>query len=154
MMALPAGQEYDFAAFSPAERRKAEQKTTVELRKVEPRQKTKEELKQEKRTVAVRCVRAVIAGAVLSALCFMNIYGYCKCDLADRKYKTLTEDYEMVQSDNTRLSMELNSMVSLEQIEKIAVEKLGLVKINASDIEYVRISKGNKVIVSSGESTN
>ena len=153
-MALPAGQEYDFAAFSPAERRKTEEKKTVELRKLEPRQKTKDEIRQEKRAVAVRCVRAVIAGTVLSALCFLNIYGYCKCDIADRKYKSLTEDYEMVQSDNTRLSMELNSMVSLEQIEKIAVEKLGLVKISASDIEYVKISQGNKVIVSSGEATN
>ncbi len=152
-MALPAGQEYDFAAFSPAERRKAEQENKVELKKLTPLKKTKEELKQEKKTVIIRCFRTAIAATVLSALCFMNIYGYCKCDIEDRKYKNLTEDYEMVQSDNTRLSMELNSMVSLEQIEKIAVEKLGLVKLSASDIEYVKIAKGNKVVVSSGEAT-
>ncbi len=152
-MGLPAGQEYDFAAFSPAERRKAEQEQKVELRKLTPQEKTKTQLKQEKKTVIIRCVRTALAGTVLSALCFANIYGYCKCDIEDRKYDNLTEDYNMVQSDNTRLSMELNSMVSLEQIEKIAVEQLGLVKLSASDIEYVKIAKGNKVVVSSGEAT-
>lgn len=153
-MALPAGQEYDFAAFSPAERRRSEQENKVELRKLTPREKTKEEIKNEKRTVAVRLTRTIVAGVVLSALCFLNIYGYCSCDAADRKYNDLSEKYEMVQSDNTRLSMELNSMVSLEQIEKVAVEDLGLVKLSAGDIEYVKIAKGNKVIVSSGEEMN
>lgn len=153
-MALPAGQEFDFDAFSPAERRRSEQQKTVELKKLTPREKTKEEIKAEKKAVAVRLTRTVIAGVVLSALCFMNIYGYCSCDAADRKYSDLSEKYEMVQSDNSRLSMELNGMVSLEQIEKIAVEKLGLVKLGAGDIEYVKIAKENKVIVSSGEETN
>ena len=151
-MALPAGQEYDFAAFSPAKKREAEPRTP-ELKKVAPLKKTREQIREEKRMVAVRCFRAIVAGVVLSTLGFMNIYGYCKCDIAARKYDALTEEYKMVQSDNTRLSMELNSMVSLDQIEKIAVEKLGLVKISSSDIEYVKISKGNKVLVSSGEAT-
>lgn len=153
-MAVTARQEYeyDFDAFSPARKREEQQKRP-RLTKVEPVAKTQEEIKAESGVIFVRTVRTVALALVFTVLAAVNIFAYCQVDLQDRNYDKLTEQYEMIQSENTRLSMELNSMVSLEQIEKVAVEQLRLVKLDASEIEYVKLSQGNKVLVSSGKST-
>lgn len=151
-MAVTARQdyEYNFDAFSPA-RKREEQPKKPKLKKVEPVVKTEAQIKAESRKVLIRLVRTVSLSLAFTVLAALNIYAYCQSDLEDRKYDQLTEQYEMIQSENTRLSMELNSMVSLEQIEKIAVEQLGLVKLDASEIEYVKLSEGNKVLISSGK---
>ena len=57
----------------------------------------------------------------------------------------------MVCGENTELEMKLSNMVSLEQIEKVAVEQLGLVKLNSSDIEFVRLEAENKVLITQGK---
>lgn len=153
-MAVTARQDYDynFDAFSPA-RKREEQPKKPKLKKVEPVAKTDAQIKAESRKIVVRLVRTVALSLVFTVLAALNIYAYCQSDLQDRKYNELTEKYEMIQSDNTRLSMELNSLVSLEQIERVAVEQLGLVKLDASEIEYVKLSEGNKVLISSGKAT-
>ncbi|MBQ6873387.1 MAG: cell division protein FtsL [Clostridia bacterium] len=151
-MAVTARQEFDynFDAFAPA-RKREEQPKQPKLKRLDPVVKTEAQIKAESKTALIRMVRNVSLSLAFTVLAVLNIYAYCQSDLQDRKYDQLTEQYEMVQSENTRLSMELNSMVSLEQIEKIAVEQLGLVKLDASEIEYVRLSEGSKVLVSSGK---
>ncbi len=144
-----AAPDYNFDAFAPA-RKREEKHSAPPLRKVEAPKKNKAELKAESRRVISRTFKAAVICITVSVLAFLNIYGYCQSDLADKEYKELQEKLEMVQSENTRLSMELNSMVSLEQIETVAVEKLGLVKLNAGDIEYVKIAEGSRVVVASG----
>lgn len=151
-MAVTARQEFDynFDAFAPA-RKREEQPKQPKLKRLDPVVKTEAQIKTESKTALIRMVRNVSLSLAFTVLAVLNIYAYCQSDLQDRKYDQLTEQYEMVQSENTRLSMELNSMVSLEQIEKIAVEQLGLVKLDASEIEYVRLSERSKVLVSSGK---
>ena len=151
-MAVTARQEYEynFDAFAPA-RKREEQSQQPKLKKLEPVVRTEAQIKAESRKALIRMVRNVSLSLAFAILAVLNIYAYCQSDLQDRNYDKLTEQYEMVQSENTRLSMELNSMVSLEQIEKIAVEQLGLVKLDASEIEYVKLSEGNKVLISSGK---
>lgn len=152
-MALPAKEEFNFSAFETAEQRKArnEKQQGADLRKYV---EDKETARRNRLNATVKSVKIVVALAVLGTLSFFNIYVYSLRDTADRKYDLLSEEYNMVLSDNKRLAMELNSMISLEQIEKVAVEELGLVKLDQSEIEYVKTSTGNKVVVSSGEETD
>lgn len=152
-MALPAEEEFNFVAFEPAERRKeAEKKNkTPNLRRYA---EDKAYQSAQRKSSTLKTFKLVGAFSVIVVLAFINLYAYSVSDMADRKYDSLYEDYKMAVSDNQRLSMELNSMISLEQIEKTAVEELGLVKLDPSEIEYVKISTGNKVVVSSGSATN
>lgn len=152
-MALPAEEEFNFVAFEPAERRKEAEKKN-KAPNIRRQSEDKAYQSAQRKSSTLKTFKLVGAFSVIVVLAFINLYAYSVSDIADRKYDSLYEEYKMAVSDNQRLSMELNSMISLEQIEKTAVEQLGLVKLDPSEIEYVRISTGNKVVVSSGSKTN
>lgn len=153
-----AAYEYDFSAFESSAARKLKEKeeqsaSRPRLVKLEaaPEKKTQAQVREDNRKARVRCVRAVVVLTVLSALFMTYIYAFCQCDSIDRKITALTTVYNMVCGENTELEMKLSNMVSLEQIEKVAVEQLGLVKLNSSDIEFVRLEAENKVLITQGK---
>lgn len=149
--------EYDFSAFESSAARKLKIKEEQQERprlvklEAEPEIKSPQQMRRESRTARIRCIRAAVVLTVLSALFMTYIYAFYQCDSIDRKINSLNTEYNMVCGQNTELEMKLSNMVSLEQIEKIAVEELGLVKLNSADIEFVRLSLDNKVLVTQGK---
>ena len=150
-MAMPA---YDFDAFSPAKKRQEQQIKKPNLKKVKPIQKTEEELREEKRRVRVKCLRFTFCIVLAASLGFLNIFAYYQNDSADRQINELNEKINMIEGENAEYSMKLSNMISLEQIETVAVEKLGLVKVNQNDIEYVKLATENRVLYSAGKITD
>lgn len=149
--------EYDFSAFESSAAKKlnyrepkTENRPKLVKLEAEPELKSTQQLRFERRKARVRCIRATVVIAVLSALFMTYVYAFYQCDNIDRQISSLTTDYNMVCGENAELSMKLSNMVSLEQIEKAAVEELGLVKANSVDIEFVRLAGENKVIVTQG----
>ena len=61
------------------------------------------------------------------------------------------EKYIFCEAENRELKVQLNSIVSAENIDRIAVEKLGLVKVAAGDEIYLDTNSGNKVIYRQGK---
>ena len=53
---------------------------------------------------------------------------------------SIETEIEKSQSENTRLTSELDAMVSLSQIDDYAVNKLGMVKMKSSQINYIDVS--------------
>ena len=49
------------------------------------------------------------------------------------------------QSENTRLSAQLDAKVSLRNVEEYATQALGMVSIDKSQITYVDLSEGDKI---------
>ena len=150
-MATPA---YDFDAFSPAKKRQEQQVKKPDLKKVKPIQKTEEELREERIKVRKRCLRFAFCIIIAASIGFLNIFAYYQSDSVDRQINALTEKINMVEGENAEYSMKLSNMVSIEQIETVAVEKLGLVKVNQNDIEYVNLAAENKVLYSAGRLTD
>jgi len=142
---------YDFDAFAPStkrnEEKKQKEKSTVVLIPVE---KTKSQIAGESRKVKAKTLRAALVCVAAFVALVMNVYCYQLRDSLDRQITQAQEQYNMMDSQNTELKMQLSNMVSLDRIEKIAVEKLGLVKLNCADIEYVNTNDENRVLVSSG----
>lgn len=151
--------EYDFSAFESSAARKLRVKEENEQRprliklEAEPvfEEKSAQEIRNDNRKARVRYIRAAVVLVVLSALFMTYIYAFCQCDSIDRQINSLNTQYNMVCGENTELSMKLSNMVSLEQIEKTAVEELGLVKLNSADVEFVRLESENKVLVTQGK---
>lgn len=148
--------EYDFSAFESSAARKLEIKempARPRLVKIEaePELKSAQQIRFERKKARVRCVRAIVAILILSTMFMTYLYAYCRCDSIDRQISSLSTDYDMLCGENTELSMKLSNMVSLEQIEKVAVEELGLVKLNSADVEFVRLEEENRVLVTQGK---
>ena len=54
-------------------------------------------------------------------------------------------------NEDVRLNMELEAMVSLKNIEEYATEELGLTKLENSQVSYVTLDEGERVVTASGD---
>lgn len=94
--------------------------------------------------IVVTCVLlAIVAGA---SLC-------CKAVLTEtvNEISQVNQELEVLQSENVRLNMELEAMVSLKNIEEYATEELGLTKLENSQVSYVTLDEGERVVTASGD---
>ncbi len=69
-------------------------------------------------------------------------------DTARRNLEQAKEEYVFSQAKNRELKSELNNLISAENIDKIAVEQLGLVKITSGNEIYLDDTQDNRVIFS------
>ena len=90
---------------------------------------------------AIACLLLVVA--VASALLYTHV------SLTERvsQVSYATEEYTKLEAEGVRLNMELEGMVSLENVEEYAQEHLGMTKKENKNVEYVRLNQENKIEV-------
>ncbi|MBS7390431.1 MAG: hypothetical protein KIG33_08870, partial [Oscillospiraceae bacterium] len=88
--------------------------------------------------------------SMLSAL----LYGRIKVDELDRQISATETKITTAQSENVRLNMQLDSMISLKNVEEYAQTNLGMVKMESYQIEYIDLSGADKVTVSGARTLN
>ena len=87
---------------------------------------------------------------MLSAL----LYGRIKVDELDRQISAAETKITTAQSESVRLNMQLDSMISLENVEEYAQNNLGMVKMESYQIEYIDLSGTDKVTLSGSKTLN
>lgn len=107
--------------------------------------------KQDKRAHRNKLILASCAFATVFAMAALNCAAYVAISDAGHEIAQLERELELKHSEYIQLSSELEAMVSPEKIEKIAVEQLGLIKLNDSDWQYININRENEIIVSRGK---
>lgn len=80
-------------------------------------------------------------------LCFGMVLLKVKINETTSQIQKQTKLLNELKSDEVRIKMNIESNVSLNNIEKIAKEELGLNKIETSQMEYVNIKKDDENIV-------
>lgn len=78
----------------------------------------------------------LLAFSVFS-ICFVVISGKVETSKMYRQISSAQENLEIIQSENVRLQSELESKMTLKNVEEYVVDVLGLQKLNNSQIEYV-----------------
>lgn len=78
----------------------------------------------------------LLAFSVFS-ICFVVISGKVETSKIYRQISSAERNLESVQSENVRLQSELESKMTLKNVEEYAVKVLGLQKLNNTQIEYV-----------------
>lgn len=101
--------------------------------------------------IGVRPMKIVLTSLLLgmiASVCFC-----CKAVLTETvsEISQATQDLEVLQSENIRLNMELEAMVSLKNIEEVATEQLGLSKLEKYQVTYVTLDEGERVVTTQGE---
>lgn len=126
--------------YVPAERKK---KKTHIPRVIESKPISLEQAQNEIKASRIAALKAsVIAIAALLILGSL-IYGRvmltnCQSDLAKQK-----EALQTAQSENVRLNMQFNSLMSMDKIEEYAQTKLGMVKRESYQVRYFDMSEGD-----------
>lgn len=95
----------------------------------------------------------VLAGVVLATV-FMLIYNQVAITEAANKITGLNKELAALQSDQTRIEMQIENKMSIKKIEEYATEQLGLVKLENYQIKYVDITKEDKIEIASPKLDN
>lgn len=97
-------------------------------------------------------IKAAVVVAVFCAVWMGLLVMQAKCESITSQITDLREQMDIAEGEKVRLTAELNSKMSTEKIEDYAVNKLGMVKAESYQINYIDLSEGDKVVVSGGKS--
>ncbi|HZJ78711.1 MAG TPA: hypothetical protein VFD52_07945 [Clostridia bacterium] len=139
---------YDFSMFEPkrvSPIKKA--KKPVEKPRIVP-QKSERQLTSE----YLHNIPKVAKIMIFSIVCFAVIGSsvFARAQLTEIRYQQnqVQVQLERAKTENTRLKMEFNSLVSLDKIEQYAQNELGMVKCERYQVKYLDLAGDDCVVVS------
>lgn len=148
-MAAEYAYQYDYgysnaAPARPLEREKRKQKTEQQ-RQVE-RVQNSEKAQSKKATLQVMKAAAFLGAVLMMFAVACN--SFIIKDRAKNRLEAANEKLVICQAENKELNAKLTALKSVENIDKFAVEKLGLVKVTPENEIYLNSAKGNRVVLS------
>lgn len=152
---------YDFDRFeprivttssaAPEIRRSPEKKPQLKL--VQQTKRTAAQIKQETNEATLKAVKIFAVAIAILLFMSMAIYSRVQLDEVNRKISSVENKIELAQSDTIRLNNELNAIVSMNNVEDFAANKLGMVKVQEYQVVYVDLSTEDQVVMTDGEAT-
>ena len=91
-----------------------------------------------------------LSALMASLLIVMSVFCYSFVLMNDKQHSLTDVKNQLVihQAKNEELKAELNSMVAGVDIEKYAIEKLGLIKVTSDNEVYIKGDTSNKIVFS------
>ena len=91
-----------------------------------------------------------LSALMVSLFLVMSVFCYSFVLMNDRQHTLTAAENELKvhQAQNEELKAELNALVAGVDIERYAVEKLGLVKVSADNEVYINVETENKTVFS------
>ena len=113
--------------------------------------KTRAQLRAETRRSRAMAIKIMAVATVLFTMIAFQIYSQVRVDELDRQLADINSQISIMESDNTRLSMEIGANVELSKVEEYAQNTLGMVKVSDYQVQYLNISNEDTVEVSGGK---
>lgn len=123
---------YDYSIFEDKPAAKPEIKTVAKVRK-------------KSRTLSIPRTVFCLFVAIISLS--MLLYGRVAQAELDNQQNTVNAQIKKLQDEQTHLEIQLEEKMSLQNIEDIATNQLGLVKLTPSKIEYIDFESESKAVV-------
>jgi len=147
-MAAEYAYKYDYgysnaAPAQPLEREKRKQKTEQQINVNKVQQS---EAAQGKKAT-LQLMRAAAFLCVALAMFAVACNSFITKDKAKNRLEAANEKLVICQAENKELGAKLTALKSVENIDKFAVEKLGLVKVTPENEIYLGTDKGNRVVL-------
>ena len=91
-----------------------------------------------------------VSALMVAILMVMSVFCYSFVLMNDKQHSLTDMENQLVihQAKNDELKAELNSMVASVDIERYAVEKLGLIKVSSDNEVYLKGDTANKIVFS------
>lgn len=112
--------------------------------------KSKQQLKRETRLATVTAIKVISVAVLLLSLFGGIIASRVSLTLKQRSTEELKEQLEIANSENIRLNMKIDTMLSDETIDNYAVNVLGLKKVENYQIHYFENETTDKAVVFGG----
>lgn len=113
------------------------------------KRKSRSQLLKEQRAALLKAGVIFIVSAAVIAMLFGMLYTNAKKNELNHEISSLTTQLSVAQSENTRINSELNALVSMNMIDRYAVEELGMTKMQSSQIRYIDATQYKEDTISS-----
>lgn len=133
-------QAFDVNRSSAAPAYSPQRKRELKVRENAAR-KSKAQLIKEQKASAVKVAIIMSVSLAVIAMFFGMLYTNAKKNELNHEIANLENQLSVAESENTRISSELDALVSMNMIDQYAVEKLGMTKVQSNQIRYIDVSQ-------------
>jgi cell division protein FtsL len=124
---------YDFQRFEQTQK------------KVQSKPKPQSQIKVVPKTAAqISPAKIIVVLLMVLSVTAAILYSQVVLTQGNDQINAMNKKIEELDSETVRKSAELDAKMSLKNIEEYATSKLGLVKLEASQVQYVNLSNDNK----------
>ncbi len=127
---------YDLSRFEEKQKRPA-----VEV--LEPKKSPRK-----RKILGMSPAKAIMMLVVVGVLASVLIYNRVLIIEANEEIRQANNQMTILESEGTRLDMELEGKTSLKNIEDYATQNLGMQKMEKQQVQYVSLSEEEKVVLS------
>ncbi len=151
---------YNFELFEPAAPRNTSTAPKIKpnnsrpnLKVVEKPRLTAAQEREQNRKALKKTIEIISIAAICLLFLGAVIYSTLKLDEVNREIAAIDKSMNIAKSEKVRLDMELDSIISLDNIENYAVGTLGMSKVQDYQVVYVDLSSSDRVLISDGKET-
>ena len=153
-MAAENAYKYNYAygyepAYAPERKPEVQPEKRPDLKKVRKRKIDID--RQNERSVNRKLAKIVAVMCVFFTLFAVACNSFAERAQAKQDLDAIKQEYTFAQAQNRELNVKLNNLISAENIDRIAVEKLGLVKVAPGNEIYMDENAENHVVFSRGK---
>lgn len=139
--------DYGYSNAAPAQPLKREEKRRRAEQQRQINKVQQSEAAQGKKAT-LQVMKAAAFLCVVLAMFAVACNSFIAKDKAKKRLDSANAQLVICQAENKELNAKLTALKSVENIDKFAVEKLGLVKVTPENEIYLGSEKGNRVILS------
>ena len=139
--------DYGYSNAAPAQPLESEEKRRRAEQQRQINKVQQSEAAQGKKA-ALQVMKAAAFLCVVLAMFAVACNSFIAKDKAKKRLDSANAQLVICQAENKELNAKLTALKSVENIDKFAVEKLGLVKVTPENEIYLGSEKGNRVILS------
>lgn len=122
-----------------------------DLRLVEKTRKTAAQVRQQTAVDTKRAIKIMFISIAILMFMAVAIYSRVQLDEINREIKRVESKIELAESDAIKINNELNSIVSINNVEDFAANQLGMVKVQDYQVVYVDLSADDYVAKANGK---
>ena len=138
---------------SAAPRMKPAPQRKPNLELVQKTRKTAAQIRQQTAADTKRAVKIMFISIAILMFMAIAIYSRVQLDEINREIKSVEKKIELAESDSIKINNELNSIVSINNVEDYAANQLGMVKVQDYQVVYVDLSAEDYVAKANGKDT-
>lgn len=151
---------YNIELFEPAAPRTASTAPKIRPNNSRPNLKVLEKPRMTAAQVKAQnalALRKILKIIFVAGICFFFlgcvIYSTLKLDEINRDIASIDKSMSIAKSEQVRLDMELDSIVSLDKVESYAANTLGMTKVQDYQVVYVDLSSSDRILMAGGKDT-
>ncbi len=118
----------------PQTKKAPKRKLTLSPRTVK---KSRNQLVKEQRAARVKVIETVAVVGLVLAMFTGVLFTYVQKNELSKSISQIQQDISVAKSDNVSLNAQLESLVSVSQIDTYAIDELGMTRLQSNQITYI-----------------